>query len=267
MSAGQDAGQDAEAGAASTGTMSASSLQPLIVDQAQSDGTTPESVATLVAAGYPWAGISLQGSHGLGMVGRWFDENWRASGRAVVGARYGVDWFRMAYHYLLVAQDGAAQADVALAAVDQAGGWDDGDLWLGVDVERGEQPAIATAAQVQAVVEAFAARVLRRTGKRPLLYAGSYTRDLGISSRMGCCMLWYPQWSSTLNWSTVQRMGFDMQTTLLWQVTGDAPASVPGYPSVTPIGAEDFSVMVRANLPAAQALDWTRTHTGALPAG
>lgn len=244
-----------------------STLQPLIVDQAASDGTTPSRVATLVAAGYPWAGLSLQGSHGLGMVGRWFDDNWRAAGRSVVGARYGVDWFRMAYHYLLVAQDGAAQADVALAAVERAGGWDDGDLWLGVDIERGEQPASATAEQVAAVVSSFADRVLRRIGKRPLLYAGSYTRSLGISSRMGCCMLWYPQWSGTLDWSTVARMGFDMRTTLLWQVTGDAPAHVPGYPSTTPIGDEDFSVMVRDNLPAAQALEWTRTHTGSLPAG
>ena len=244
-----------------------STLQPLIVDQAASDGTTPALVAKLVAAGYPWAGLSLQCSHGLAIVGRWFNQNWAAAGRAVVGARYGVDWFRMAYHYLLLSQDPEDQADVALAAVDLGGGWDDGDLWLGVDVERGEQPAGLTAAQVVSAVTRFADRILRRTGRRPVLYAGSYTRDLGISSRMGCSLLWYPQWSSTLNWSTVRSMGFDMNTTLLWQVTGDAPASVPGYPRVTPIGAEDFSVMVRANLPAAQALEWTRTHTGALPAG
>lgn len=241
-------------------------LQPLIVDQAASDGTTPSMVATLVAAGYPWAGISLQCSHGLARVGRWFNENWVAAGRAA-GPRYGVDWFRMAYHYLIVGQDPEAQADVALAAVDAAGGWDDGDLWIGVDIERGEQPAGATAQQVVASGTLFAQRILRRTGKRPVLYAGSYTRGLGISSQMGCCLLWYPQWDRTLSWSTVQSMGFDMRSTLLWQVTGDGPASVPGYPTETPIGPEDFSVMVRDNLPAAQALEWTRTHTGSLPVG
>ncbi len=246
-------------------TVASSSLQPLIVDLAASDGIGRSGVETLVAAGYPWAGLSMQGSHGLAMVGAWFNTMWSASSRGSVGERYGKDWFRMAYHYLLVAQDPTAQADVALTAVQEAGGWDDGDLWLGVDVERGEQPAGATKADVEASVSAFAARVLERTGRRPLLYAGSYTRDLGITSRMGCCLLWYPQWSSSLNWATVQRMGWDMKTTLLWQCAGDSTASVPGYPTVTPIGPEDFSIMVRDNLPAVQALEWTRTHLGGQP--
>ena len=244
---------------------SAAVLQPLIVDLAASDGVTPAGVQTLVAAGYPWAGLSMQGSHGLAMVGAWFNGMWRASSRISVGERYGKDWFRMAYHYLLVAQDARAQADVALAAVHEAGGWGDGDLWLGVDVERGEQPADATKSQVEDSVSMFAERVLQRTGRSPLLYAGGYTRDLGISSRMGCCLLWYPQWSSSLTWSTVTRMGWDMRTTLLWQCAGDGPASVPGYPTLTPIGPEDFSIMVRDNLPAAQAIEWTRTHTGGSP--
>jgi hypothetical protein len=60
-------------------------------------------------------------------------------------------------------------------------------------------------------------------------------------------------------------MGWDMKTTLLWQCAGDGPASVPGYPTLTPIGPEDFSIMVRDNLPAAQAIEWTRTHTGSSP--
>lgn len=245
--------------------MTTSSLQPLIVDCALMDGVTPSEVAQLVQAGYPWAGLSMQCSNGVAAAGAWFNGAWRASSREVVGARYGVDWFRMAYHYFVLGQSPTQQADVALAAIDSAGGWDDGDLWLGVDVERGQQPADATKAQVEAAVSAFAGRVLSRTGKRPLLYAGSYTRGLGISSPMGCCMLWYPQWNSTLDWSTVARMGFDMSSTLLWQATGNAPASVPGYPATTPIGLQDYSIMVRANLPSADALEWTRTHTGSRP--
>ncbi len=240
-------------------------LQPLIVDVAKVDGITSAQVDTLVAAGYPWAGLAMQASHGLAMAGAWFNGAWRSSSRVSVGARYGVDWFRMAYHYLRVDESPTAQADVALGAVDLAGGWDDGDLWLGVDVERAEQPAGVTAPQVEGAVETFAARVLARTGRRPLLYAGSYTRDLGITSRMGCCLLWYPQWAPQISWPTVVRMGWDIDTTLLWQVTGNALATVPGYPQTTPIGLQDYSIMVRANLPAAQALAWTRTHTGARP--
>lgn len=246
-------------------TGSSSALQPLIVDCFKHDGVTHADIDKLVDAGYPWAGISLQCSHGLSYAGEWFNDAWHAA-RALAGIRYGVDWFRMAYHYLLIGEPASLQAEIALSAVSTAGGWGDGDLWLAVDVERGEQPAGATRSMVEGSVTEFAERVLQLTGRRPVLYAGSYTRDLGISSRMGCCLLWYPQWSSTLNWATVRSMGFDMDSTLLWQMAGsDAPATVPGYPSTTPIGRQDFSVLVRANLPAAESLLWTRTHTGVTP--
>jgi hypothetical protein len=241
-------------------------LQPLIVDVAAMDGVGPTEIARLVAAGYPWAGLAMQCSHGLRQVGHWFDAAWHASSRGVVAGRYAQDWFRIAYHYLVVSESPEQQADLALSAVDVAGGWDDGDLWLGADVERAEQPPGASRSLVEDTVARFAERVLGRTGRRPLLYAGSYTRDLGIASRMGCCLLWYPQWSPSIDWSTVRRMGWDIDTTMLWQVTGNAPASVPGYPATTPIGLQDFNVMVRANLPAAEALAWTRTHTGSRPA-
>ncbi len=240
-------------------------LQPLIVDFAIMDGITPASVATLFAAGVPWCGYIAQASHGVGMAGSWFNGIWRAGSRGVVGDRYGRTWFRGAYHYLLLGQDSRAQADVALTAIENAGGWDDGDLWLGVDIERGEQPAGVTKEQVENDVTWFADRILSQTGKRPMLYAGSYTRDLGITSRMGCSLFWYPQWDQTLSWSTVARMGWDMRTTLLWQCTGNKPASVPGYPTETPIGLQDFSIMVRDNLHQDQALEWTRTHTGGSP--
>lgn len=242
-------------------------LQPLIVDVASMDGVGPHEVATLVAAGPPWSGLIAQCSQGLASAGGWFNDVWHAGSRDVVGERYGRTWFRGAYHYLLLSQSWRVQADLALTAVDDAGGWDDGDLWLGVDVERAGQSSGISASQVEDHVTGFAERVLSRTGRRALLYAGSYTRDLGITSWMGCCLLWYPQWSSSLSWSTVASMGWDMSTTLLWQVTGNAPASVPGYPTQTPIGLQDFSILVRDNLPAEQGLAWMRTHLGANPVG
>jgi hypothetical protein len=240
-------------------------LQPLIVDIAKIDAITPQQINTLVAAGYPWAGLAMQCSNGLSMAGAWFNTSWLHAGRIGVGTRYGVDWFRFPYHYLRIEESPTKQADLALLAVDTAGGWDDGDLWMAVDIERAQQPGMVTASQVEAAVSTFAARILARTGRRPVLYAGSYTRDLGITSHMGCSLLWYPQWAPSISWPTVVRMGWDMDTTLLWQVTGNAPATVPGYPQTTPIGLQDYSIMVRANLPAQEALAWTRTHTGARP--
>jgi len=241
-------------------------LQALFVDLAVQDGVTPAQVGQLGATGAPWSGAIFQCSNGLSMGGAWFSECWNAAGGRAI-ADYGTAWFRGAYAYLRVDESGSQQADIALSAVDAAGGWDVGDLWMGVDIERGEQPANATAAQVEAVVTAFAKRILEKTGKRPMLYAGSYTRDLGIKSRMGCALLWFPQWSSVLNWATVTRMGFDENTTLLWQDVGDGSNTAPlGYPHTTPIGDNlDISILVRANLPYAEGVEWLRTHIGAQP--
>ena len=244
-------------------TASAAALQPLIVDCAAEDGVTPAQVDQLGHAGDPWAGMIFQCSNGLSAAGSWFNKCWAAA-RAQLG--YGTRWLRGAYHYLRVDESPADQADLALAAVLAAGGFDIGDFWLGVDVERGEQPSGATAAQVVAAVSAFAARILARTGKRPMLYAGSYTRGLGISSRMGCSLLWFPEWTGTLDQRLLWKMGWDLDTTELWQIVGDGSNTAPpGYPHTTPIGPLDISVMVRANLPYSQGMEWTRTHTGAQP--
>jgi hypothetical protein len=77
-------------------------LQPLIVDVAAMDGVGPTEIARLVAAGYPWAGLAMQCSHGLRQVGHWFDAAWHASSRGVVAGRYAQDWFRIAYRSRLM---------------------------------------------------------------------------------------------------------------------------------------------------------------------
>lgn len=238
--------------------------QALIVDAWQFDGVKPADVATLVAAGAPWSGMIVQATHGKSLPSSWFNAMWPELKRAA-GPRYGIDWLRGAYHYLIVGDDERTQAEMFVRAIETAGGWGDGDVWPAVDVERGEQPPNASAAQVEHAVSSYAEHVLRLLGKRPLGYLGSYTRDLGIKSRMGCALLWYPQWDATLSWGNVARMGWDQRTTLLWQYCGDGNAQLAGYPHTTPIGKLDISVMVRDNLPYAQGLDWTRTHTGAQP--
>lgn len=245
-------------------------LQACIPDVYQFDGVGPSDVAKIVAAGYPWAGIILQASNGITAASTWFPAMWKAAGRTgAAGSRYGVDWLRAAYHFFLCNHDPIAQADLLLSTVDAAGGWDDGDLWPAVDIEAAAgNPAVGSpgaAGIVEAGLEAFSHRILTKIGKRPILYAGSYTRDLGIRSRMGCSLLWIPEWDAELNQALIIAMGWDLDSTLFWQVTGNAPAKVPNYPKTTPIGLQDYSVMIRANLPYAQGLAWTRSHTGSRP--
>lgn len=245
----------------------AAPLQACFVDLAQEDGITAAQIAQLALAGAPWSGVGLQCSNGLGLFPAWFPGAWKAAGPSSANPAYGKTWFRFPYHYFVVGFDPVKQAQTALGAVGGAGGWSFGDLWMGVDIERGEQPAGVTAAQVEDGISAFADTIRSETGKPPILYAGSFTRGLGIKSRMGCWALWYPQWSPRLSWSTVASMGFDMNTTLLWQDVGDGSNTAPpGYPHTTPISANlDISILVRANLPYADGLEWCRTHAGGQP--
>jgi hypothetical protein len=241
----------------------AAALQPILFDAAAEDGLTAAGIAKIAAGGPQWNGGILQASNGLAAAGSWFNSCWAAMRNT---PRYGVSWFRMAYGYLRVDEDGAQQADVLLAAVQAAGGFSNGDGFVGVDIESGEQPAGATAAQVEAAVLAFSSRIMAVTGRATMLYAGSYTRGLGINYPMGCELLWFPEWTATLSWSVVASMGFNMTNTLLWQYAGDGQGELAGYPLTNPSGlALDLSVMVRANLPAAAGLDWLRTHAGSQP--
>jgi len=246
-------------------TCATAPLQACFVDLAQEDGITPAQIAQLSLAGAPWSGVGLQCSNGLLTFPNWFPQAWKAAGRNSANPAYGRTWFRIPYAYGRVDEDHNQQADLACAQIESARGWDIGDLWFGLDIERGEQPADATALQVETFCSGFAARILYNLGRGTLLYAGSYTRDLGIKSRMGCALLWYPQWSPSISWATVQSMGWDMDSTLLWQAVGDGSNTAPpGYPHTTPIGADlDISILVRANLPYADGLEWTRTHAGA----
>lgn len=239
-------------------------LQPIIVDAWQFDGVDPlAGPAQLAAAGEPWSGMIVQATHGNAFPSSWFTAIW-PNIRKAGGTRYGRSWWRGAYHYLIVGDSVRRQAQLFDSAIQSAGGYGDGDLWPAVDVESGDQPPNVSAAQVEDSVSTFADELLKIAGTRPMLYAGSWVRDLGIRNRMGCALLWFPEWTGRLDWSLVRAMGWDMDSTLLWQIVGDGSNTAPpGYPHVSPIGPLDLSVMVRANLPAAAGLEWTRTHARA----
>ena len=240
-------------------------LQAQFVDLAEEDGISPAKILQLQQAGPPWTGVIMQCANGKMTFPNWFPAAWQAAGPSAQNPGYGQTTFRGAYGYYVVGDDPVQQADLALDQIDVAGGWDVGDLSLGVDIESGEQPDKITAAQVVDGLSAFSDRVFQRTGERPILYGGSLIRQLGITSRMGCQYLWIPEWDDEagpgqgrLDWNLVTQMGWDIDSTLLWQDVGDGSNTAPkGYPHVTPVGGNlDISTMVLSNMPYDQQIAW-----------
>lgn len=216
---------------------------PLIVDCYAGDG--PKDWSALVAAGPPWHGAILKATQGTYYRDTgWLAPNW-TSVRAAAGARYGVDWFRGAYHYLDVRLDGAEQADYFLGAIERAGGWGTGDLWPMVDVERAGQRAGITADRVVRAVTSFVDRIAKCTGREVMLYGGSWLAEVGVMKRMGCSHLAVARYTRTLPTFVYERIGWDRASLALWQYCGDGEASLVGYPTEAPgCGKVDISALV-----------------------
>jgi GH25 family lysozyme M1 (1,4-beta-N-acetylmuramidase) len=175
--------------------------------------------------------------------GTWFQRNWKA----LQGAKsYGGFLFRGCYHYLKFNYDGAKQAEFYLRAAEKAGGFLPGDFLPTVDVERGGEGNSnrnATRQQVIDCVSAFSEATKERTGRPVCLYGNGTMRDLGISSRMGCDYLWLPRYTDTLPRVTYERAGWDLSHLFAWQYCGDGQGYLKGYPTETPIGKVDISVL------------------------
>jgi len=218
-------------------------LDPLLVDAYQADG--PKDWRALAAAGAPWHGAILKATQGTYYRDTaWFAPNWQAV-RSVAGERYGVDWFRGAYHYLDVRQPGADQADYFLEAITHGGGSGPGDLWPMVDVERAGQRPATSSQQVIDCVSAFAARIRAEIGRDTMLYGGSWLADLAITSRMGCRWLAIARYTPQLPAYVYERIGWDRASLALWQYCGDGTGYLAGYPREAPgCGRVDISAMV-----------------------
>lgn len=201
-------------------------------------------------------GIILKATQGLHYAPSWFVRHWQAV-RDVGGDRYGSTWLRGAYHFLDLHASGARQADVYLDHVERAGhddgtwrngGWDHGDIRPVVDVELGGGNRDVLADLAIERVSAFAARVLERTGKRPILYGRGAMRDLDIRSMMGCVGSWNPSYTRTMR---TEGLPCPVEDVVLWQFTnsiaGDAsvhhlPLALPGWK-----GGLDLSVYVQGS--------------------
>lgn len=178
--------------------------------------------------------------------GGWFKRNWPVV-RDVGGDRYGTSWFRGAYLFLKFNQDGAAQADAYLAAVEAVGGWESGDLVPIIDVEQGGATNSNRTTSAQQVIDcttACANRLREQTDRKVMLYGRGAMRDLGIHDRMGCDMVWNPSWTETM-----VRNGLDvwpLEDIVLWQYCGDGDAAIKKLPHEVPgFGKVDISVYIQ----------------------
>lgn len=208
-------------------------------------------------------GCYVKASEGLGWGAKneqWFRDSWRAC-RTAGGSRYGVDWFRGAYHFLRFSVDGARQADYFCDLIDSAGGWGDGDLMPWVDVEEGGQGSWAggqklsditdpvkrkrLADEVTKCVKDFVARVKQRV---PGIRVGVYGRGLYRDLHMTDCRFGADGWCNpayTEHMPPMDQYGIHLDDIVEWQLCGDGEVHVPGYPSTIPNwGHTDYSAVI-----------------------
>lgn len=217
------------------------SVSPLIVDTYAGDLDGHTNVSKLIATGAPWHGWMGKATQGTYYHDQaWFAPHWQAARDT---ERYGLDWFRGAYHYLDLRVDAQAQAEYYLRAIDRAGGWGHGDLWPVVDVERAGQRAGITAQQVIDKVTRWANVVHEATGQSVILYGGSYLRELGIMDHMGCSLLWVARYTATLPVGSYTSLGWQLSELFGWQYCGDGVGALAGYPLTSPIGKVDISAV------------------------
>lgn len=205
----------------------------LIVDAAAYLGDVSQEQWQALHDGTEVYGAILKATQGTTYGGgEWFRTQW-ARVHNVDG--YGRTWYRGAYHYLSLAEDGAKQAEFCYAVIRRAGGFDrGGDMRLFLDIERASNPDLLTADHVIATTYAFTRRWRQLAGHRPVLYARGLTRDLGIRSMMGCEGEWNASYTRTM--ATTGLVG-GRDNVVLWQYAGrnsaggvEGDASVHGLP-------------------------------------
>jgi len=220
-----------------------------------------ESLPGLVVNGKEVVGCVIKASQGTGWGKRnetWFQRNWPKI-RDVAGARYGVDFFRGCYHFLVLSGDGAKQADYFCDQVKAAGGFDKGDLMPWVDVEEGGQGKWAPqkletikdadlrkrlAHDVTTCTTAFVERFKKRTGLRIAVYGRGIFRDLHMTEcTFGAESNVNPAYTTTM--PRMEKYGVPLERISLWQLCGDGTVAARGFPStLTGWGKEDYSVFI-----------------------
>jgi GH25 family lysozyme M1 (1,4-beta-N-acetylmuramidase) len=218
----------------------------LLVDvSVHQDSLFTPSAWPRLAADPAYCGAILKATEGTGAAWEvpsltWFRRHWPAVGATRL--------LRGAYHFLRIHEGGTAQARHFLDEIDRAGGWLANDLLPIVDVELSKANAGATRSEVERCTTDFAAAIDHIAGRKTILYAGAWLAELGITSRMGCSLIWYPAYVPTLDRHVYERIGWDEESLFAWQyaggfVDGKPTARLAGYPATSPLGPVDLSVL------------------------
>lgn len=206
-------------------------FDPLFIDTYPKD--KPVDWPAFIAAGAPWHGVFFKLSQGL----EYEYAAWARTQRQALLAspRYGVDLFDGYYHYLMLDEDGAAQADFMWRAVERMGGEQAGTMWAMVDVESGGQRNIPSHDFVERCVGSFCRRYQELSGLLPTLYDGELARRLGLG-RMGSGRSAVALYNSVLHGKDettahfLARTGTDLAHLSWWQYCGAITATVAeGY--------------------------------------
>lgn len=201
-----------------------------------------------------------QGIKGWSNDKGWFKKNWPLL-KTVAPDRYGGTWFRGAYLFLNLWQDGEAQADNYLDIIADAGGWDIGDINPIIDVELGQDGADgkhkrnpnqdASTQQIIDCTTACADRIRSVTGRNIILYGRGAMRERGIKSKMGCDAVWNPAYTSRIVMHGLEAWTLD--DVVLWQYCGGGTSALDTkrFPNTIPgFGSPDISVYTEgANKP------------------
>jgi GH25 family lysozyme M1 (1,4-beta-N-acetylmuramidase) len=222
-------------------------FDPIFVDEYALDRQADWN--KLAMAGPPWHGALLKVSQGLNYnSGPWFPRNWAALRQAKLASGR-TDFYRGAYHYIEIAQSGKAQAEYFLALVAAAGGIEADDLWPVVDVETANNGDPSEQQIVDCTTE-YAETIKIETGRKVMLYGGSFLYDHGITSQMGCDYLWIARYTATLPANVYQRIGWPLEKLFGWQYRADTFHALLKtregitYPDAAPgCGAVDLTVL------------------------
>jgi GH25 family lysozyme M1 (1,4-beta-N-acetylmuramidase) len=217
------------------------------VDLYEGDGNY--DLGKLGAAGEPWVMAMIKVSQGITYNGgTWLSGKWKQAS-SCWGSRLGKSGFRVGYHYLDCAVDGALQGSYFLSQIVTAGGFGAGDPFVWMDLERGGQRRPFTKDQIVTCAKAFVDYVAKNSGKRVVCYGGEYLRDNKIVlAEIDCLYGSVADYDATLAPSTYQSIGCPLLDMMSWQYCGvesanNVQAHLKGYPWTTPSGPADISAI------------------------
>lgn len=141
--------------------------------------------AKVKAAGKQFAFVRV--THGTGTIDAQFAANWKGTKANGI--------IRGPYQYFEPSQGGLAQAKVFVDKINEAGGFEDGDLPGVIDVE---SVTGATSAQTIAEIHAWIDYVEAQTNRKPIIYSGSYFwDDHDLGNDFSSYALWGPHYTTS----------------------------------------------------------------------